>query len=231
MNRLKFNKFLNNLSVKPIPVIETTIPLEKYLKIDISEKNIEIANFDISSSKEWRKYMNSYLKKYEKELAYGGYLETRNLYDRSVYFNNLAEHKKRNIHLGIDLWCKENTKVVAILDGKVHSFKNNDNYGDYGPTIILKHKIKNEIFYSLYGHLSMLSIATIKVGDAILQGSILGFLGDSSVNGDYAPHLHFQIIRKIEENFGDYPGVSSEEDIEFYKSNCPDPNLLLKLYS
>lgn len=231
MNRLKFNKFLNNLSVKLIPVIETTIPLEKYLKIDISEKNIEIANFDISSSKEWRKYMNSYLKKYEKELAYGGYLETRNLYDRSVYFNNLAEHKKRNIHLGIDLWCKENTKVVAILDGKVHSFKNNDNYGDYGPTIILKHKIKNEIFYSLYGHLSMLSIATIKVGDAILQGSILGFLGDSSVNGDYAPHLHFQIIRKIEENFGDYPGVSSEEDIEFYKSNCPDPNLLLKLYS
>jgi murein DD-endopeptidase MepM/ murein hydrolase activator NlpD len=75
----------------------------------------------------------------------------------------------------------------------------------------------------------MQSIENIKVGAAVLQGQVIGNLGVASVNGDYAPHLHFQIIRDLEDNFGDYPGVASENNIPFYKSNCPDPNLLLKL--
>ena len=77
--------------------------------------------------------------------------------------------------------------------------------------------------------MSLVSIENIKIGDVVLKGNVIGFLGDTSVNGDYAPHLHFQIIRDLEENFGDYPGVSSEKNIEFYKLNCPNPNLLLKL--
>ena len=85
------------------------------------------------------------------------------------------------------------------------------------------------VFYTLYGHLSLSSIENLKVGDVVLQGTVIGFLGDSSVNGDYAPHLHFQIIKDLEDNFGDYPGVSSEENKEFYSRNCPDPNFLLKM--
>ena len=73
------------------------------------------------------------------------------------------------------------------------------------------------------------TIEILKNGDAVLQGNTIGFLGDASVNGDYAPHLHFQIIKELEDNFGDYPGVSSEENIKFYSRNCPNPNLLLKL--
>ena len=172
-----------------------------------------------------------HLKKNGKDVAFGGYLEKRNLYDRSAYFKKLAEKEKRNIHLGIDLWYKANTKVLAVLDGEVHSFKNNNNFGDYGPTIILKHQVNTEIFYSLYGHLSSNSIEKIKIGDVFLQGDIIGFLGDASVNGDYAPHLHFQIIRDMEQNFGDYPGVCSKKNIEFYMNNCPNPNLILKLES
>jgi murein DD-endopeptidase MepM/ murein hydrolase activator NlpD len=81
----------------------------------------------------------------------------------------------------------------------------------------------------LYGHLSEASIATIKVGDLFVQGSVLGFLGEASVNGDYAPHLHFQIIKDLADYFGDYPGVSASSDLEFYQQNCPDPNVLLKI--
>jgi len=51
----------------------------------------------------------------------------------------------------------------------------------------------------------------------------------SPINGDYAPHLHFQIIIDMEEKTGDYPGVCSENKLEFYKNNCPNPNLLLKI--
>jgi murein DD-endopeptidase MepM/ murein hydrolase activator NlpD len=116
------------------------------------------------------------------------------------------------------------------LDGKVHSFKNNNNLGDYGPTIILEHKLNNHVFYTLYGHLALESIESIKVGDLFAKGQQLALLGDSSVNGDYAPHLHFQIIKDIDVNFGDYPGVSSKTKLAYYLENCPDPNLLLKIY-
>ena len=55
-------------------------------------------------------------------------------------------------------------------------------------------------------------------------------VGYSEVNGDYAPHLHFQIIKNIENFEGDYPGVTSQNNLAFYRANCPDPNLVLKLY-
>ncbi|AUC23161.1 peptidase M23 [Polaribacter sejongensis] len=229
MNTEKFNHFLNEISKEPLQVIDSNISLEDYFPIVISSKNKELLKFDISSSKAWEKHINLFLEKNKAKIGFGGYLEKRNIYDRSDYFKNQSENNKRNIHLGIDLWCKENTKVLAVLDGEIHSFKNNKNYGDYGPTIILKHQIKKEVFYTLYGHLSLKSIENIKIGDTVLQGNTIGYLGDSSVNGEYAPHLHFQIIRDLEDNFGDYPGVSSKENIAFYKNNCPNPNLLLKI--
>ncbi len=229
MNTRKFNQFLNQISEFPIPVIDVPISLDTYIPIAISDKNIDLLNFEISSSLEWEKYIKSFLEDNNAKVAFGGYLEKRNIYDRSDYFKSLAENEKRNIHLGIDLWCNVNTKVLAVLDGEIHSFKNNTNYGDYGPTIILKHQIEEEIFYTLYGHLSLSSIENLKVGNTVLQGNVIGLLGSSSVNGDYAPHLHFQIIKDLENNFGDYPGVSTEKNIEFYSRNCSNPNLLLKL--
>jgi murein DD-endopeptidase MepM/ murein hydrolase activator NlpD len=229
MSTNNFNQFLNQISDIPLPVVDAQIPLDSYIPIDISENNKDLLNFNVASAEEWEIYITSYLGMHKKQVAFGGYIEKRALYDRSDYFKNVAESEKRNIHLGTDLWCKAHTDVLAVLAGEVHSFKYNSNYGDYGPTIILRHVIKDEIFYSLYGHLSTQSIENIKIGAAVLQGQVIGTLGVAAVNGDYAPHLHFQIIRNLEDNFGDYPGVASENDIPFYKSNCPDPNLLLKL--
>jgi len=229
MNTAKFNQFLNQLSESPLQVIDSKISTDRYVPIVLSDKNNDLLKFEISSSLEWKKYIKLFLEDKNATIAFGGYLEKRNIYDRSKYFKCLAENKRRNIHLGMDFWCKEGTKVLAVLDGEIHSFKNNNNYGDYGPTIILKHKIKEEVFYTLYGHLSLLSIENLKIGDFFLKGSVIGYLGNSLINGDYAPHLHFQIIKDLENNYGDYPGVSSKENIEFYSRNCPNPNLLLKL--
>ncbi|MEO9569857.1 MAG: peptidoglycan DD-metalloendopeptidase family protein [Polaribacter sp.] len=229
MSKQEFNQFLKEISIEPITVIDTAICIKKYKPIVISRENKDLTKFNISSSNEWEEYINKFLVDNNAKVAFGGYLEKRNIYDRSDYFKNQLENEKRNIHLGIDLWCKVKTKVLAALDGEIHSFKNNDNYGDYGPTIILKHQIEEEVFYTLYGHLSLSSIEKLKVGDTVLQGNVIGFLGDASINGNYAPHLHFQIIKDLEGSFGDYPGVSSQEKLDFYKNNCPNPSLLLKL--
>jgi murein DD-endopeptidase MepM/ murein hydrolase activator NlpD len=93
----------------------------------------------------------------------------------------------------------------------------------------LKHQIKNQEFYTLFGHLSLESITNLKVGTLFKKGQQLATLGKPEVNGDYAPHLHFQIIKNIGDFSGDYPGVCSENDLDFYKKNCPNPNLLLKI--
>ena len=223
---MNFDNFLSKLAFDKIDVIDISIQREKYVKIDLSDKNSDLQKFNISSSKEWEDYISTYLRNNNAEIAYGGYLEKRSLYQRSEYFNS---EKIRNIHLGIDFWCKIGTNIIAPFRGEIHSFKNNLNYGDYGPTIILKHTIESVEFYTLYGHLGVDSITNLKVGQTIEKGEKFASLGSSDINGDYAPHLHFQVIKKIQNFEGDYPGVCSETDLDFYKLNCPDPNILLKL--
>ena len=69
------------------------------------------------------------------------------------------------------------------------------------------------------------------VGQVIKKGEKIAELGKPPINGDYAPHLHFQIIKNTENKKGDYPGVCSLNELEFYKENCPDPNWLLQINS
>lgn len=224
----QMNSILKSISKKDLRVIDDKIPLSEYVPISISSKNKSLASFDVSSSKEWELYINLYLKENKATVAYGGYIEERDIYKRSSYFNS-SQREERNIHLGLDLWCQAGTKVLAVLDGEIHSFKNNLNHGDYGPTIIIKHQVQEHIFYSLYGHLSLASLENLEVGQKVKQGAVIATLGTSEVNGDYAPHLHFQLILDIQNFVGDYPGVTSKKNIDFYKLNCPNPNLLLPL--
>lgn len=228
MSLNEFSEFINTISSKPLYVLDAAIPRSKYIPIDLSESNKILNTVDVSSSSKLEVFVNNHIKSQKAKVAYGGYLEVRNIYKRSNYFNSQAE-EERNVHIGIDLWCDYETPIYTPLGGTVHSFKNNTNYGDYGPAIILKHIISEVEFYTLYGHLSLASIQNLEVGKSFEQGDKIANLGDASINGDYPPHLHFQIIKDIEGYKGDYPGVCSKKDLEFYKMNCPNPGFLLKL--
>ena len=209
-------------------VIDSTIDYSKYIKLDLSVENKELTESQPESSADFQKFIANYLKNNNAEVAFGGYIERRNLYQRSQIFRNDL-YPERNIHIGLDLWIEASTSVLAALDGTIHSFKNNAGLGDYGPTIILEHEIENQKFYTLYGHLSLESIKGISIGQFFKKGEYLASIGNSEVNGDYAPHLHFQIIENIADYWGDYPGVCNTNDLNFYIENCPDPNLLLKI--
>ncbi|MFK7782354.1 peptidoglycan DD-metalloendopeptidase family protein [Psychroserpens sp.] len=224
-----FSQFLNGLAIDSFPLLNPTLSFKDYVALDLSINNIELQTIDVSSSEKLALYIANHIAKNNASVAYGGYLETRNIYNRSDYFNTSEEILQRNIHLGLDLWIASGTSIYSPLEGVVHSFKNNTNFGDYGPTIILQHDIQDSRFYTLYGHLSLSSIVNLKVGQKFNKGDEIATLGDASVNGDYPPHLHFQIIKDIQHYVGDYPGVCSKQDLEFYKHNCPNPNLVLKL--
>jgi murein DD-endopeptidase MepM/ murein hydrolase activator NlpD len=228
MSTTTFEDFLSSL--QPHALLDMTIDKNQYIALDLSITNEKLKSVNMSSSQDLERFIWAYIKSKNAKAAYGGYIEKRGIYNRSDYFNQQNPETERNIHIGLDIWIEANTPIFAPLEGEIHSFKNNTNYGDYGPTLILKHQFEAVEFFTLYGHLSLLSIQNIEVGTRIKKGQQIATLGTAEVNGDYPPHLHFQIIKDMQHFYGDYPGVSSLLDLAFYKSNCPDPNLLLALY-
>ncbi|WP_127846477.1 peptidoglycan DD-metalloendopeptidase family protein [Psychroflexus aestuariivivens] len=219
---------LTNLSDEFSSIFGKSVSEENYIQIDLSENQLIKLNIDPSDSDQLSNYITEFSKSNENKIPYGGYLEKRNLYQRSNHFSKNAV-ENRNIHLGLDFWANAETSVFLPYAGAVHSFANNKNLGDYGPTIIMKHEVLGDDFYSLYGHLSEDSISGLKVGDYFDKGTEIAKLGKYEVNGNYPPHLHFQLIVDLQNYYGDYPGVSTLFDLGYYRYNCPNPNLILNI--
>ena len=231
MTQNDFIQKLTSVTSGFTPVIDTAYKAGTYRFLDLSVDNLILDEVDTASAEAIQVYIDVFLSKTGGKVAYGGYLEKRSIYDRSIYFNNENPQLRRNIHLGLDIWCPAGTSILAPVAGKVHSFKNNRNYGDYGPCIILEHHFGGLHFYTLYGHLSLESLANLKIGQLFEAGQRIASLGETHENGDYAPHLHFQIVKDMQGKEGDYPGVSTRNNLPFYLENCPDPQVLLKIPS
>ena len=112
-----------------------------YYALDLSVDNPELKSFDMLDTGQLSSYIQQKLTENKALIAIGGYGEDRLVYRRSPNFG-IGKHA-RSIHLGVDIWCEPNTPVFAPLESKVHSFRDNQEPGDYGPTIILQHRINN----------------------------------------------------------------------------------------
>ncbi|NRT14653.1 murein DD-endopeptidase MepM/ murein hydrolase activator NlpD [Flavobacterium sp. 28A] len=211
-----------------VAVIPESISENNYTPLDLSVTNKSLENESLGNATDFENYIEKQLATNHAKVAYGGYNEERNIYKRSTIFKD-EQTEERNMHIGLDLWIKAGTPILAALEGTVHSFQYNSGFGDYGPTIILKHQSQEHIFYTLYGHLSMESLEGLSVGVNFKKGEQIATLGAAVVNGDYASHLHFQVIHDIQKYSGDYPGVCSKKELAYYLDNCPDPNILLKI--
>lgn len=198
------------------------------LTLDLSDENSDEAFVKVNSVGELEKYIWDKMASEGKQFAIGGYGENRVIYKRFTHFNS-GETEERSIHLGSDLWCDAHEPLFAPLSGTVHSFKNNDNPGDYGGTIILEHNLEGIKFYTLYGHLSWESLSGLKKGQEIQAGKQFATLGAEAENGGWPPHLHFQVMKDLEGREGDYPGVAEKSKAEKFLANCPDPKYMLGL--
>ena len=225
----------NQFSFHPVVPFE---PLrDRLLRLEFTEDNQELTSDILNDTQKFTEHLNGKIQTSHAKYGIGGYGEYRSVYSRSKLFDarnsplgNLGEiAEPRRLHLGIDIWGKPNTPVMAPLDGIVHSFSSNNNYGDYGVTIILSHQLEGSTFYTLYGHLSLNSIKNLQVGDTIRKGDVFGEFGIPIENGHWPPHLHFQVIIDIEGWIGDYPGVCKFSEKEAYLANCPDPDLILQM--
>ena len=121
------------------------------------------------------------------------------------------------------------SEIYSPLQAKVHSFQDNNHLLDYGPTIILEHELDGVVFYTLYGHLSRTSLTGLEAGKEIEKGQKIAELGTSNENGQWPPHLHFEIISDMLGKQGDFAGVAKVSEKEYYLNLCPNPNLILNL--
>lgn len=208
------------------PVVDFDPDKEKLFHFDFTSANTGLKASDISDTDIFSQYISSKLKTTDSKYGIGGYNESRTLYKRSELFKGEEE---RSVHLGVDIWGPAGTKVYAPLGGVVHSFAFNDNFGDYGATVILLHQLDRITFHTLYGHLSLNDIAQLSEGSYIIRGQVIGHFGEVKDNGNWPPHLHFQIIKDMRVMKGDYPGVCTLSEREKYLANCPDADLILDM--
>ncbi len=199
---------------------------EKLFPFNFTASNTTLGASEIADTKLFSDYIERTLKSNDAKYGIGGYKENRTLYRRSELF---AGEEARSLHLGIDIWGPAGTPVYAALGGMVHSFAYNDNFGDYGATIILLHQLETIAFHTLYGHLSLADISTLHEGAYINRGQVIGHFGKPEENGNWPPHLHFQIIHNLYLKDGDYPGVCKLSESEAYLANCPDADLILNM--
>ena len=170
------------------------------------------------------------LNSYDASFGLGQYGEVRQIYTEELFVtdaNSLAE--RRNVHLGIDLFCDPDTPVFAPLDGIVYRVYDNEGPQNYGPTIILEHSFEDgEIhFFTLYGHLNPTSLTNVVKGQQIAKGEAFAAVGTYPINGNWPPHLHFQIVLDMLAYETEFPGVGRYSQWDVWSSLSPDPNLIL----
>ena len=196
------------------------------LVLDFSESNSELLKLDFFDTNLLSDYVFGLIEEHGVQYGIGGYNEERVLYRRSELFDSSAG--SRFIHLGIDVWSKAGHAVFAPLKGRIHSFTDNAGFGNYGPTLIIEHKLMNGLkFFTLYGHLAEPKYS-LQVDSIVDAGQKIAEIGTAPTNGDWPPHLHFQIVMDMLDFQGDFPGVTTLSERDRFVNLCPDPNLILR---
>lgn len=106
--------------------------------------------------------------------------------------------KKRKFHRGVDL-------VTTPYNGLIHAFmggtvvfaaegKPGSGFGGYGYVVAIKDE---RGYLHVYAHLSG---KTVKPGDIVPKGGLIGRQGNSGASAGY--HLHYEIRKKATPSFG-----------------------------
>jgi len=197
---------------------------EKVISIDLSVGSQQLgSNSEFETIQNFEKKIRRILEDNEANIAIGGYGEVRPFYTTDAYQREGNNGPSwRTMHIGTDYWMKASSEVYSVYPGVVYSITDNDQPCDYGPTIIIEHLGVDDLpFYTLYGHLSKSSLCYVKEGQQVGMGEMIGYLGDSSENGGWPPHLHFQVILDLLDIEGDFPGVCYVDEASVWLSLCP----------
>jgi murein DD-endopeptidase MepM/ murein hydrolase activator NlpD len=153
----------------------------------------------------------------------GAYGEDRGIYTQALFAG------ARTVHLGLDLGGPEGVAVHSPLDGEVLHAGYNPAEGDYGYTVVTRHRLPADpgrAVHLLFGHLSAASLGRSPVGRRVGRGDVLGWLGGPSENGGWPPHVHVQLCWD-DPGRPDLPGAAPRAEAEAWMARFPDPEAVL----
>ncbi len=112
-------------------------------------------------------------------------------------------------HEGIDIKPLQRDKagnpldpVKVVSDGTVVHISPLAGRSNYGKYVVVEHRWDNSSVYSLYAHLSTISV---KPGDAVKSGDTLGILGFTGDGIDRTrAHVHLELCCLLSERFDDW---------------------------
>jgi 4-aminobutyrate aminotransferase-like enzyme/Ser/Thr protein kinase RdoA (MazF antagonist) len=245
--------FRNACNLEPIP---NAIPVREWLTehqakfgrivdADLKSDTLEIFDLSVASTdlglpdeidtpaKLTKRLFDQMLEKHAR-VGVGRYLEPRIIYANDD-FVVLGENgpERRTMHMAHDYFLEAGEPVFAPIAGTVHSFQDNTAELDFGPCIILEHQVSHRgqtiTFYTLYGHLTRTSLEGLQVGQAIAVNQKIAEIGPYPENGNWPPHLHFQVITDLLGQRGEFPGVARPSELAVRKSISLDPNLIAQI--
>ena len=95
-------------------------------------------------------------------------------------------YKSITMHRGVDFAVSEGSRVYATADGTV-SEVNSKKGASSGISVTITHGKSG--YKTFYGHLSR---ASVRKGQRVRQGDIIGLSGNSGLS--FAPHLHYEVL-------------------------------------
>ena len=161
--------FLYNNSLKPKEEIE-----EDYVNEEIIDRSLPVINTK-------KTIINPFIDPSVKEgkFYYDYKADEENQINSIVIRDNTYTQ-----NTGIDYVSDTPFDVVAILEGTISSIKEEDSLGK---TIEIKH---DNGLISIYQSLSDISV---KKGEIVTQGQVIGRSGENEVDKELGNHLHFEI--------------------------------------
>lgn len=161
--------FFYNKSLKPQEVKE-----DDYVNEEIIDRSLPVINTK-------KTIINPFIDPKVKEEKY--YYDYKA--DEENQINSIiARDNTYTQNTGIDYVSDNTFDVVAILEGTVSSIKEEDSLGK---TVEIKH---DNGLISIYQSLSEISV---KKGEIVTQGQVIGKSGENEVDKELGNHLHFEI--------------------------------------
>lgn len=214
------------------PIYGSAIRDDRVTVFDWSIDSPELGNFDqFHDVKQATYQVFNRMANENTEIGIGRYDEPRPVYSTDEYAKQGNSGLEwRTVHLGIDLFMPAGTPLYAPLDGEVAICVDDAGDKEYGPLLVLKHTPDDgPTFYTLYGHNDPEVLERLHLGDQVKRGDRICLIGDYPENGNWVPHVHFQIITELFDFSDDFPGVAYPKQRAIWKSISPDPNLILGL--
>lgn len=202
-----------------------------YLNLDTESKDLGLKFQDVSQFLDpnfCEDFVNRLHEKNKIDYSYGGWLEDRSY----LWHGSYMEKEKNFIHVGVDFNVPYMTKVCSDVTGKVVIVDADyPDVGGWGNRVIIY--IPKEKVYIIYAHLDKKGLP--KVGDKIIPGSTIGFVGKTPNNGFWFPHLHVQVVEKVyfeerwKKDISLIDGYVRKEDLEKIYGKYIDPMNFVKM--